>query len=79
MIFWCAEKGQIEELESVAQSSGTSVGRDWTGGHLRFHVRVEQFAIGNVDLDARWKSCNAAMLTHCTCAQTSCGKACGSG
>jgi len=31
-------RGQIEELRTIAQSPGLSLGRTWTGGHLDFHI-----------------------------------------
>ena len=57
-------KGQIEELESVAQSSGTSVGRDWTGGHLRFHVRADTAQLGMWILMPTGKSYTSWLLTR---------------
>ncbi len=57
-------KGQIEELESIAQSSGTSVGRDWTGGHLRFHVRADTAQLGMWILMPTGKSYTSWLLTR---------------
>ena len=66
-------KGQIEELESVAQSSGTSVGRDWTGGHLRFRVRADTAQLGMWILMPTGKSYTSWLLTR-THAQTAAEK-----
>ena len=66
-------KGRIEDLETVAQSSGTSVGRDWTGGRLRFTIRTDTAQLGMWILMPTGRSYTSWLLTR-THAQTAAGK-----
>ena len=57
----------------MAQSSGTSVGRDWTRGHLRFGIRTDTAQLGMWILMPTGKSYTSWMLTR-THAQTAAEK-----
>ena len=59
-------KGQIEKLTSITQSPGTSIGRDWTGGHLRFIIRTDTSIFSMWILMPEAKAYSSWLLTRTT-------------